>query len=103
MWDQTFLVWEGEDKRERRSLTYGEFDREVSRLAQGLSDLGIVRRDIVAIYMPNLPETFIAFCLDITKSLAYHGFRKILLVNGHGSNTPLIDLSELTEHDARSE
>lgn len=38
------------------------------------------------------PETFIAFCLDITKSVAYHGFRKILVVNGHGSNTPLIDL-----------
>lgn len=38
------------------------------------------------------PETFIAFCLDITKSVAYHGFEKILLVNGHGSNTPLIDL-----------
>jgi creatinine amidohydrolase len=38
------------------------------------------------------PETFIAFCVNITKSLAYHGFTKILLVNGHGSNTPLIDL-----------
>src|SRR6476659_4835792 len=38
------------------------------------------------------PETFIAFCLNITKSVAYHGFRKILLVNGHGSNTPLNDL-----------
>jgi creatinine amidohydrolase len=38
------------------------------------------------------PETFIAFCLDVTKSVAYHGFQKILLVNGHGSNTPLIDL-----------
>jgi creatinine amidohydrolase len=38
------------------------------------------------------PETFLAFCLDITKSVAYHGFRKILLVNGHGSNAPLIDL-----------
>lgn len=38
------------------------------------------------------PETFIAFCLNITKSLAYHGFEKILLVNGHGSNQPLIDL-----------
>ena len=34
------------------------------------------------------PEVFIAFCLNITKSVAYHGFRKILLVNGHGSNAP---------------
>jgi creatinine amidohydrolase len=38
------------------------------------------------------PETFIAFGLNITKSLAYHGFEKILLVNGHGSNSPLVDL-----------
>ncbi len=38
------------------------------------------------------PEVFIAFCLSITKSVAYHGFKKILLVNGHGSNTPLVDL-----------
>ena len=38
------------------------------------------------------PEVFIAFCLNITKSVAYHGFEKILIVNGHGSNTPLIDL-----------
>jgi len=38
------------------------------------------------------PETFIAFCLNITKSVAYHGFKKILVVNGHGSNAPLADL-----------
>jgi creatinine amidohydrolase len=38
------------------------------------------------------PEVFIAFCLNITKSVAYHGFTKILLVNGHGSNAPLVDL-----------
>ncbi len=38
------------------------------------------------------PETFIAFALNITKSVAYHGFEKILIVNGHGSNGPLIDL-----------
>ena len=24
--------------------------------------------------------------------MAYHGFQKVLLVNGHGSNTPLVDL-----------
>jgi len=38
------------------------------------------------------PEVFIAFCLNITKSVAYHGFKKILIVNGHGSNGPLVDL-----------
>ena len=38
------------------------------------------------------PETFIAFGLNITKSLAYHGFRKILIVNGHGSNFVLADI-----------
>ncbi|NLE99798.1 MAG: creatininase family protein, partial [Anaerolineales bacterium] len=38
------------------------------------------------------PEVFIAFCLNVTKSVAYHGFEKIIVVNGHGSNTPLADL-----------
>lgn len=38
------------------------------------------------------PEVFIAFCVNITKSVAYHGFKRILVVNGHGSNGPLIDL-----------
>jgi len=38
------------------------------------------------------PDVFIAFCLNITKSVAYHGFQKMLIVNGHGSNTPLVDL-----------
>jgi creatinine amidohydrolase len=38
------------------------------------------------------PEVFIAFCLNVTKSVAYHGFEKILIVNGHGSNTALVDL-----------
>ena len=39
------------------------------------------------------PDVFIAFCLNVTKSVAYHGFQKILIVNGHGSNTPLADLA----------
>jgi len=61
VWDQTFMVWEGEDKTEQQTLSYRELDREVCRLAQGLRDLGIRQGDVVALYMPNLPETFIAF------------------------------------------
>lgn len=38
-------------------------------------------------------ETFIRQVLDITKSLAYHGFKKIILLNGHGSNMPNLDLA----------
>jgi creatinine amidohydrolase len=38
-------------------------------------------------------ETFIRQVLDITKSLAYHGFKKIVLLNGHGSNMPNLDLA----------
>ena len=61
VWNQTFLVWEGEDKRERRTLSYREFSGEVDRLARALLTLGIGKGDVVAIYMPNLPETFAAF------------------------------------------
>lgn len=61
VWDQTFMVWEGEDKTEQQTLSYRELDREVCRLAQGLRDLGIGQGDVVALYMPNLPETFVAF------------------------------------------
>jgi creatinine amidohydrolase len=38
-------------------------------------------------------EHFIHQVLDITKSLAYHGFKKIILLNGHGSNMPNLDLA----------
>lgn len=37
-------------------------------------------------------EHFINHVLDITKSLAYHGFKKVILLNGHGSNMPNLDL-----------
>jgi len=37
-------------------------------------------------------HTFIKYVLDITKSLAHHGFTRILIVNGHGSNTPFCEI-----------
>jgi creatinine amidohydrolase len=38
-------------------------------------------------------DHFIDQILDVTRSLAYHGFKKIILLNGHGSNTPCLDLA----------
>lgn len=37
--------------------------------------------------------TFVNYVTDIGRSLAHHGFRKILLVNGHGSNVPFLDVA----------
>lgn len=37
-------------------------------------------------------ETFINYCLDVCKSFAHHGFKKILIMNGHGSNMPNLDI-----------
>jgi creatinine amidohydrolase len=37
-------------------------------------------------------HTLIEYGLDVCKSLAHHGFKRILIVNGHGSNAPFIDI-----------
>jgi acetyl-CoA synthetase len=61
VWDQPFLVWEAEDKHERRELRERMFAEAVNRIASGLRKFGIQKGDVVAIYMPNVPETFAAF------------------------------------------
>ncbi|MEW5974924.1 MAG: creatininase family protein [Acidobacteriota bacterium] len=37
-------------------------------------------------------EHLLNFMLDITKSVAHHGFKRILIADGHGSNMPILDL-----------
>ena len=37
-------------------------------------------------------EHLLHFVLDVTKSVAHHGFRRILIADGHGSNMPILDL-----------
>jgi creatinine amidohydrolase len=38
-------------------------------------------------------ETLIRFVVNIGRSLAHHGFKKIIIVNGHGSNTALMEIA----------
>jgi acetyl-CoA synthetase len=42
-------------------LTYGDLDRAVSRLANGLRALGLGKGDAIGLYMPMVPEIAIAF------------------------------------------
>jgi creatinine amidohydrolase len=38
-------------------------------------------------------ETFVHYAVDVGTSLAHHGFKRILFLNGHGSNIPLMDMA----------
>jgi creatinine amidohydrolase len=42
------------------------------------------------------PETLIGLCEDIVASVVRHGFRRILIVNGHGGNGGVIDVLAAT-------
>lgn len=37
-------------------------------------------------------QNFMNYCFDVAHSLSHQGFRRIILVNAHGSNGPLCDL-----------
>jgi len=47
--------------RELGELTWGELSEQVAQAAAGLRALGVARGDRVVAYMPNIPETLIAF------------------------------------------
>ena len=47
--------------RDRIELTFGELRAEVARVRSGLKELGVGPGDRVVAYMPNVPETLIAF------------------------------------------
>ena len=66
--NKTALIWEGEDGAVRE-MSYGELDREVGRLANGLKDLGLRKGDTVGLYMPMCPEMVAAFYASLKLGL----------------------------------
>jgi acetyl-CoA synthetase len=75
--DKVAFHFEGE-RGDRRTLTYLELQREVSRAANALTDLGIVEGDRVVVYLPVIPETVIITLaiarLGAIHSLVFGGF-----------------------------
>ena len=75
--ERVALRFEGEPG-DRRDLTYAEVLKQVCKLANGLSSLGITAGDRVSIYMPMTPELVIAMlaCARIgaVHSVIFGGF-----------------------------
>jgi acetyl-CoA synthetase len=76
--DQTAILWEGDDPKIDRKITYRELHEQVCRLANVLKGLGVKKGDRVTIYMPMIPETAFAMlaCARIgaIHSVVFGGF-----------------------------
>jgi acetoacetyl-CoA synthetase len=58
---QRLAILHASERRPLDSLTWGELREQVSRVAAALQELGVQRGDRVVAYMPNVPETVVAF------------------------------------------
>ncbi len=57
--DRVAFIWSGEDGEEK-IYTYKMLYDEVNRLAKALRDFGIKKGDVIALYIPMLPETIVS-------------------------------------------
>ncbi|PPF44501.1 acetate--CoA ligase [Pseudoclavibacter sp. AY1F1] len=75
--DRVAIYWEGEPG-DKRTITYADLLGEVKRAANLLESLGVTAGDVVAIYMPMIPETVVAMlaCARIgaVHSVIFGGF-----------------------------
>jgi len=59
--DDALAVVSRSERWGQRELTWGELRDQVARCAAGLRRLGVTEGDRVVAYLPNLPETIVAF------------------------------------------
>ena len=75
---QTAIIWEGDDPKDSRHITYEELHREVCRFANVLKAHDVKKGDRVTIYLPMIPEAAYAMlaCARIgaVHSVVFAGF-----------------------------
>ena len=75
---QDAIIWEGDDAKESRVISYEELLREICKFSNVLKNHGIKKGDVVTIYMPMIPEAVVAMlaCARIgaIHSVVFGGF-----------------------------
>jgi acetyl-CoA synthetase len=83
--DQVAILWEGDDPKDDRKVTYRELHEHVCRLANAMKARGVKKGDRVTIYMPMIPEAAYAMlaCARIgaIHSVVFGGFSPDSLAN----------------------
>ncbi|MEM9683441.1 MAG: acetate--CoA ligase [Pseudomonadota bacterium] len=83
--DQVAIIWEGDDPKESKNITFRELHREVCKFSNALKDIGAKKGDRITIYMPMIPEAAVAMlaCARIgaIHSVVFGGFSPDSLAN----------------------
>ena len=76
--DQVAIIWEGDDPKDDKKITYRELHAQVCRFANVLKARGVKKGDRVTIYLPMIPEVAVAMlaCARIgaIHSVVFGGF-----------------------------
>src|SRR3974377_458469 len=76
--DQVAIIWEGDDPKNQKYITYQDLHDEVCRFANILRNRNVEKGDTVTIYMPMIPEAAYAMlaCARIgaIHSVVFGGF-----------------------------
>jgi acetyl-CoA synthetase len=93
--DQIAIIWEGDDPKESKSITYRQLHEEVCRFANVLKAHGVKRGDTVTIYLPMIPEAAYAMlaCARIgaVHSIVFGGFSPDALAGRiEGGNSKIV-------------
>ena len=76
--DQVAILWEGDDPKDDKKITYRELHAQVCRFANVLKARGVKRGDRVTIYLPMIPEAAVSMlaCARIgaVHSVVFGGF-----------------------------
>ena len=95
------IKWEGEDGS-RSEVSYRELAHEVNRAANALFTLGLRKGDVVALFMPMLPETAIAvfavakiggIVLPLFSGYGPDALRHALSIPKRSASSPVMDLN----------
>ena len=75
---QTAIIWEGDDPKDTKHISYQQLHDEVCRLANVLKAHGVKKGDTVTIYLPMIPEAAYAMLacarLGAVHSIVFGGF-----------------------------
>ncbi len=75
---QTAIIWEGDDPKDSKHITYRQLHEEVCRFANVLKARGVKKGDRITIYMPMIPEAAYAMLacarLGAVHSVVFGGF-----------------------------